>query len=136
MIGRDWSDLLSSHVLRKTDKLLSELRKLLDIRPQPKEIFTVFRTTKIEDIKVVIIGQDPYYSNNNANGFAFACKNTISPSLEQIFHAVQINYNLVDIPKIDKSLELWINQGVFFLNRNLTISVDNLTLIVIWVGML
>lgn len=122
MIGTNWSDKLSSDTLRRTDYILSELRKLCDIRPQPQDIFAVFKATKPEDVKVVIMGQDPYYSKNNANGFAFACKNTVAPSLEQIIHAVQINYGLLHTPKIDRTLSTWIGQGVFLLNRSLSVT--------------
>ena len=78
-------------------------------------------TTSLENVKVVILGQDPYHNYNQANGLSFSVKNgvTIPPSLKNIFKELQSDLGY-KIPT-SGNLELWAKQGVLLLNATLTV---------------
>jgi uracil-DNA glycosylase len=101
----------------KTETLNGKL-----IFPKFDLIFNAFNQLKYEQIKVVIIGQDPYHGLNQANGLAFSvndnCK--IPPSLKNIFKEINTNYSYFKIPD-SGNLEHWANQGVLLLNSVLTV---------------
>ena len=91
------------------------------ICPKVDEIFRCYNSNRIEDIKVVILGQDPYHGENQANGLAFAVNNNIKlpPSLKNIF--IEISNDFSVSVKINSTLENFSNQGVFLLNTSLTV---------------
>lgn len=92
----------------------------------PKElIFKAFELTKLSEIKVVILGQDPYHGPNQANGLAFSVNDGMSfpPSLQNIFKEVA-NDTGAEIP-FWGNLERWATQGVFLLNDVLTVQQAN-----------
>jgi uracil-DNA glycosylase len=95
------------------------------IYPPRQDIFNAFRYTPLSDIKVVILGQDPYHEPNQAHGLAFSTPagNPIPRSLSNIFKEIQDEYGY-DIPK-DGCLEKWAKQGVFLLNTVLTVEKAN-----------
>jgi uracil-DNA glycosylase len=100
-------------------EILSSLRNIdigSDFTPEEGNIFKAFQLTKYKDIKVVILGQDPYYTKGAATGLAFAVPkgNKIQPSLKNIFSVAKID------PNADTSLTGWAKQGVFLLNTALT----------------
>lgn len=89
--------------------------------PEESEIFAAFNHCSFEDVKVVIIGQDPYHGENQANGLCFSVNDGIKfpPSLINIFKELE-----EDIGKTYPSsgnLEAWANQGVLLLNATLTV---------------
>lgn len=93
------------------------------IYPKPEQTFRVF-DTKPEDIKVVILGQDPYHTPGKANGLAFSLTDSddCTPSLKNIFNELYFD----DIPKpngprTNADLSDWAKQGVFLLNTALTV---------------
>jgi uracil-DNA glycosylase len=80
-------------------------------------IFKIFQLCNLEDIKVVILGQDPYYASKfQANGIAFSVneKIAIPPSLRNIFKEAGISSKNGDLTS-------WVKQGVFLLNASLTV---------------
>lgn len=82
-----------------------------------EDIFKIFKLCSLEDIKVVILGQDPYHSSKfQANGIAFSVNEnvTIPPSLRNIFKEVCIKPS-------HGNLSSWVKQGVFLLNASLTV---------------
>lgn len=89
--------------------------------PHENDIFSAFNFCAFHQVKVVILGQDPYHDVNQANGLCFSVKETVKepPSLVNIFK--EINTDL----KIDSShssnLERWALQGVLLLNATLTV---------------
>ncbi|WKC74894.1 uracil-DNA glycosylase [Borreliella yangtzensis] len=91
------------------------------IFPPPKLIFNAFDSLPFKDIKVVIIGQDPYHGKNQANGLAFSVdsKIKIPPSLQNIFKEIEKSLNIKTIPNGD--LKRWATQGVFLINTILTV---------------
>lgn len=90
------------------------------IYPTGKFIFNAFDTTPFEQVKVVILGQDPYHNEGQAHGLSFSVPNGITtpPSLVNIFK--EINTDL-HISNTSGNLEHWAQQGVLLLNAALTV---------------
>jgi uracil-DNA glycosylase len=90
------------------------------IYPPLKDVFRTFDMTPIDNIKVVIIGQDPYH-NGSAVGLCFSVKqgNSINPSLRSIYKELETSG--YPQPKKDGNLEHWAKQGVLMLNTSLTV---------------
>nr|WP_317631625.1 uracil-DNA glycosylase [uncultured Flavobacterium sp.] len=91
------------------------------IYPPKNLIFNAFNLTPLANIKVVILGQDPYHGPNQANGLAFSVNDGMPfpPSLRNIFKEIQTDLN-IQIP-FSGNLERWATQGVFLLNDVLTV---------------
>jgi len=89
--------------------------------PPGKQIFAAFEHTPFEQVKVVIIGQDPYHGPGQANGLCFSVNDGIPhpPSLQNIFREIQTDVNKL-IPQ-SGNLERWADQGVLLLNATLTV---------------
>lgn len=89
------------------------------IFPNPDDVFRVFET-RPEDIKVVILGQDPYYNIGQANGLAFSTNDNVATprSLKNIFKELENDLGLV---RTNPNLTDWHEQGVFLLNTALTV---------------
>jgi uracil-DNA glycosylase len=89
--------------------------------PPKSEIFSAFDFCLFEDVKVVIIGQDPYHGAGQANGLCFSVKDGIlfPPSLVNIFKEMESDLNQPS-PK-SGNLERWAIQGVLLLNATLTV---------------
>lgn len=94
--------------------------------PSKKLIFNAFEKCNLEDLKVVIIGQDPYHGIGEAHGLAFSVQDgvAIPPSLKNIFIEIQNNYNSVFFPT-SGNLEYWAKQGILLLNATLTVRKDS-----------
>jgi len=97
-------------------------RKQHTVYPPEEEVFSAFNFTPLDKVKVVIIGQDPYFNPGQANGLCFSVKRGVKvpPSLARIY---QVLSNI--IPGFTKpkhgSLEEWALQGVLLLNATLTV---------------
>ena len=91
------------------------------IYPPGKLIFNAFEKCSFEDVKVVIIGQDPYHGEGQANGLSFSVNEDmkIPPSLKNIFK--EINRDLGKDFPANGNLERWAEQGVLLLNATLTV---------------
>ncbi len=94
------------------------------IFPEPALLFNAFNSTPFENVKVVIIGQDPYHGEGQANGLSFSVNQGIKipPSLLNIFKELQEDLK-IPIPK-SGNLQSWANQGVLMLNSVLTVEKD------------
>ncbi|WP_348824813.1 uracil-DNA glycosylase [Flavobacterium aestuarii] len=93
----------------------------------PKElIFSAFNNCPFENVKVVIIGQDPYHGDGEANGLAFSVNDSVKipPSLRNIFREINTDLDSIFIPS-SGNLESWAKQGVLLLNASLTVRRDN-----------
>lgn len=93
-------------------------RKSSVVYPNPEDTFAVYAKVPLSKIKVVILGQDPYH-NGTATGIAFESNSSSIPaSLANIYKEIES-----DIGRIQKSSRLtnWIEQGVFLLNKTLTV---------------
>jgi uracil-DNA glycosylase len=91
------------------------------IYPPGKEIFKAFDNCDFENVKVVIIGQDPYHGPGQANGLCFSVRDgiRIPPSLINIFKEIENDLGKPMPPSGD--LERWARQGVLLLNATLTV---------------
>lgn len=92
------------------------------IYPSKDKIFRAFNNLNFEDLKVIILGQDPYY-NGNADGLAFSSQNIIPPSLMNIFKAIRNDIKIENSDQYFKNgnLEKWVNEGILLLNSSLTV---------------
>ncbi len=128
-IGNDWDNFLEKECSRlyfqKLDVFVEKEYNTKTIYPPKGEIFNAFKLTALSDIKVVILGQDPYHEENQAHGLAFSTPkgNVIPRSLINIFKEIREEYNY-EIPE-HGSLEEWAKQGVFLLNTVLTVEESN-----------
>ena len=116
----EWSDFFASQT--NLPSILNTIDKLSEtetIYPNPNDIFRVFELAPSE-IKVVILGQDPYYNPEQATGLAFSVKTDIKtpPSLKNIFKELKSDLN---IDRTNSDLSDWHKQGVFLLNTALTV---------------
>ncbi len=92
------------------------------VYPEPKNIFRAFDLCPFDTVKVVILGQDPYHGEKQANGLAFAVENTESspPSLQNVFKEIQSDLGK-SLVHSDGDLTRWAEQGVLLLNATLTV---------------
>lgn len=121
-----WKPLLSDEVLKpyylKIQQFLERQDKLGKvIYPPRKDIFNAFNLTTPQNVKVVIIGQDPYHGYGQAHGLCFSVKKgaKIPPSLRNIFKELEDDIGC-EI-SIHGDLSHWASQGVFLLNTILTV---------------
>ena len=129
MIGNEWDLILESefkkeYFLNIVDFIDREYESKT-IYPPYDEIFNAFKLTSINDVKVVILGQDPYHEKGQAHGLAFSTPEgrPIPRSLKNIFKEIKNEY---DFPIPDSGcLENWARQGVFLLNTVLTVEEGN-----------
>ena len=129
MIGNGWDNLLSEEY--KKDYFTNLKSFIIDeyknktIYPKMSEIFNAFTKTSYENVKVVILGQDPYHGENEAEGLSFSVKVGIQkpPSLINIF--TELKNDLGISPPNHGSLVSWAEQGVLLLNATLTVVKDS-----------
>lgn len=95
------------------------------VYPPGRLIFNAFNHCSFEEVKVVIIGQDPYHNPEQANGMAFSVAEgaRVPPSLKNIYKEVSDEFNK-SIPE-SGSLERWADQGVLLLNATLTVRANS-----------
>ena len=91
------------------------------VYPKGKQIFNAFEKTPFSDVKVVILGQDPYHEPNQAHGLCFSVNEGISlpPSLQNIYKELEADLGIT--PRTSGNLEHWARQGVLLLNATLTV---------------
>lgn len=95
-----------------------------NIFPIKSDIFRAFNLVKPNDVKLVIIGQDPYIHKDEAIGVAFGINETakVPPSLNNIFKEIRNEYNVPEDHEFDKTLTYVAEQGVLLLNTILTVN--------------
>jgi uracil-DNA glycosylase len=89
--------------------------------PIKEDIFAAFDFCAFDDLKVVIIGQDPYHGSDQANGLCFSVQDGIKhpPSLKNIFKEISTDLD-IEVPQ-SGNLEKWAKQGVLLLNATLSV---------------
>jgi uracil-DNA glycosylase len=124
-IGNDWDELLKDefqkeYYIKLRQFLIKEYNTKI-IHPDKFSIFEALKLTAYKDVKVAIIGQDPYHGENQAHGLAFSVqqKVDIPPSLMNIFKELVSDINCF-IPN-NGYLVPWAKQGVLLLNTSLTV---------------
>jgi uracil-DNA glycosylase len=127
MFHNDWDIILGEEIekvyFKQILKNVNELYQTKTIFPLKKDVFNAFRLS-YKDVKVVILGQDPYHGEGEAHGYAFSClKTPIPPSLKNIYKELYDDLHIQkDITNGD--LTTWVKQGVMLLNTCLTVEKD------------
>lgn len=125
IVNKDWDRIIDeAYGLDKLNQILdklSNLRQEKTIYPQEDDVFTAFKLTDFSNIKVVILGQDPYFNPGEAHGLAFSVQKGIKlpPSLKNIFKELQNDLGYQS--PISGDLTKWSKQGVFLLNSSLSV---------------
>ncbi|MCI7480509.1 uracil-DNA glycosylase [[Pasteurella] aerogenes] len=93
------------------------------VYPPPEDVFNAFKLTEFDQVKVVILGQDPYHRPNQAHGLAFSVRPGVQPppSLVNIYKALANDFADFVIPDNYGYLVEWAQQGVLLLNTVLTV---------------
>ena len=129
-----WNLINSPQLRRPIETLMSDVSDGKKFTPKFKDNLEAYELCNYNDLKVVIVGQDPYPQADVADGIAFSCSKTNKeqPSLRYIFDELQTQYP--DATR-DCDLSRWSKQGVLMLNTALTCEVDNIGAHVkIWKG--
>lgn len=119
-----WQEFLQAEFEQPYFKKLSDFLKQayqnLTVYPPKQQVFTAF-TTDLNNVKVVILGQDPYHEPGQAHGLAFSVRDNVKtpPSLVNIYKEINSEYG-TPIPK-SGNLKRWQEQGVLLLNNVLTV---------------
>ncbi len=119
-----WQDFLQAEFnqpyFKKLSAFLHEAYQNSVVYPPKQQVFSAF-TTNLNDVKVVILGQDPYHEPGQAHGLAFSVRENVKipPSLVNIYKEINSEYN-TPIPK-SGNLKRWQEQGVLLLNNVLTV---------------
>lgn len=126
----EWNDFFNEiknkEYFKNLNNFLDEEYKNRIIYPPRDEIYNAFKLCSLSSLKVVIIGQDPYFNKNQAMGLAFSVKEGVKlpPSLENIYKEIEIEFNSImnyqsgDLTYLSK-------QGVFLINPILTVIEGN-----------
>lgn len=123
--NKNWYSIIMSESKKKyfenLMKFLEEEYKKETIYPNKEDMWTAFQWTKYKDVKVVILGQDPYHGEGQAHGLSFSVQKDkkTPPSLRNIYKELADDQN-VPIPN-HGYLKKWADQGVFLLNTVLTV---------------
>lgn len=123
-IKREWYELLKDEFEKpyyiELSKFLEKEYQEKIIYPKPENVFNALNYCSLENLKVIIIGQDPYHEPGQAHGLSFSVENNISypPSLQNIFKELKSEMN-VSIKT--GNLSYWAKQGVLLLNTVLTV---------------
>lgn len=114
--------LLQQDYMKKLSAFVQQERSQFEIFPPQNLVFNAFRLTPLSNVKVVILGQDPYHNIGQAHGLAFSVPHGIAfpPSLKNIFAELVTDIPGFQIPQ-SGDLTHWATQGVLLLNATLTV---------------
>lgn len=124
-LEQSWKDLLKEEFEKPyfkdlTDFVRSEYQTKT-VYPPPRLIFNALDSVPVDEVKVIIIGQDPYHGAGQAHGLSFSVPNGVPlpPSLKNIYK--EIESDLGRPPQLSGNLSRWAKQGVLLLNATLTV---------------
>lgn len=123
-IGNSWDEILkedfSSESYLELRKFLASEYRRYTVYPNMYDIFNALKYTAYEDVRVVILGQDPYHGEGQAHGMCFSVKPDVEapPSLVNIFKEIESD---VGVKNTSPYLVNWAKQGVLLLNTVLTV---------------
>lgn len=128
MIGNNWDNILKEEYKKDYFKnivmFINKEYKEKTIFPPKSSILRAFKLTDYDDVKVVILGQDPYHGVNEANGLAFSVSKGVRlpPSLQNIYKELRDDLGIEVSTNGD--LEKWAREGVLLLNSVFTVEKD------------
>lgn len=115
----DWSSILNEVDWQTPFRCSEKRREFAEVYPRSEEIFKALWLTPFDQVKVVILGQDPYPSPGHADGLAFSVSTPVCPpSLKNIFDELKTD---LDVTRTELNLNDWAEQGVLLLNSVLTV---------------
>lgn len=127
LINKKWDIILkdeyNSEYFKKLGLFVKNEYKNKIVYPKYENIFNALRYTDYDDVKVVILGQDPYHGENEAHGLSFSVLDGVRrpPSLDNIFKEL---YNDIGVKRTNNNLSDWTKQGVLLLNSIMTVIKD------------
>ena len=128
-IEESWKEVLKNELekdyfIKLTEFVKNEYATKV-IYPPQSQIFSAFDYTSFHDVKVVIIGQDPYHGEGQANGLSFSVANDVKipPSLRNIYKELKTDLGIEE--SVSGNLESWAKQGILLLNATLTVEASN-----------
>lgn len=125
VITKNWYEKLenvfNSKEYKELEMFLNAEYENKTIYPEPKNVFNALNLVKFNDVKVVIVGQDPYHNPHQAHGLSFSVEKDINipPSLQNIYKELKSDLNCY-IPN-NGNLTKWAKQGILLLNSVLTV---------------
>ncbi len=128
MIGNDWDKVLevveNSVGFKKFLQMINEKYNTSTVYPPKNYIFNALKLTSFKDVKVVIMGQDPYHGEGEAHGLSFSVQKGIKipPSLQNIYKELEDDLGIK--PSEYGDLTKWAKEGVLLLNAVLTVEKD------------
>jgi len=128
MIGNDWDEKLNivwnSEGFKKFISIINNEYKTKTIFPEKNNIFNALKLTPYKNVKVVIVGQDPYHGVGEAHGLSFSVQKGIKipPSLQNIYQELESDLKIK--PAEYGDLTKWAEEGVLLLNAVLTVEKD------------
>jgi uracil-DNA glycosylase len=128
MIGNDWDEELSiiwkSPGFHNFWEIIEKEYNIKIIYPPKNYIFNALKLTPYNDVKVVIVGQDPYHGEGEAHGLSFSVQKGIKlpPSLQNIYKEIYDDLGIMEPNSGD--LTKWAKEGVLLLNSSLTVEKD------------
>jgi uracil-DNA glycosylase len=128
MIGNDWDQVLdvieNSEGFKKFLNIINEKYNETTVYPPKDLIFNALKLTPFKDVKVVIVGQDPYHGEGEAHGLSFSVQKGIKipPSLQNIYKELYDDLGIT--PSKYGDLTKWAKEGVLLLNAVLTVEKD------------
>ncbi len=127
MINKTWDKILEKEMKKEyfnhLGTFVKDEYKHKIIYPEYKNIFNALKLTDYNDVKVVILGQDPYHGEGEAHGLSFSVREGVRrpPSLNNIFKELK---NDLEIERNENDLTDWAKEGVLLLNSVLTVVKD------------
>ena len=127
MIGNDWDEKLDtvwkSEGFKKFMSVIKHEYETKTCYPEYKNIFNALKYTPYSNVKIVIIGQDPYHGEGEAHGLSFSVQEGVAlpPSLQNIYKEL---YNDLGIKNVKGDLTSWAKEGVLLLNSILSVEKD------------
>lgn len=127
MIGNKWDDILNEEYSKdyfiNLMKFIDDEYNSKSIFPKKSDLFKALKLTDYDNVKVVIIGQDPYHGMNEANGLCFSVNTDVKmpPSLRNIFKELESDLEII---RTNTDLTDWAKEGVLLLNNVLTVEKD------------
>ena len=126
MLPADWRKVLADEFQKpyfpKLQEFVNKERAEKTIYPPEEDVFNAFRFTPYKEVRVLLLGQDPYHGKGQAQGLAFSVRPGVRqpPSLKNMFRELQRRPRLRN-PQSDGSLVPWAKQGMMLLNAVLTV---------------